>query len=566
MTFLPIVSRELRLASRRRATYWLRSGAALATMLLGTWLFLLFQGQSPKELAVALFCVLTGGGVLFALLSGPRSTADCISEEKREGTLGLLFLTDLKGYDVVLGKLVAGSLNSFYTVVAILPTIAIPLLLGGGITLSEIGRMSLVTINALFFSLTMGVWASAMSRSAQKAAALSLLLILLTTAVLPACGALIAAAHSAPRVSAPFLVSSVGFTYYLSFDAPYKSAKLWFWWSLGIVHGLSWLGLILASVITPVSWQDRPLGDNSLMWRQRWKAWSFGNQLQRLAFRRRLLDINPVLWLAARGRTKAVGLWLFLGVIGCVWAWGWWKFRREWLNEGIYLSTAALLNLALRYWLAGEATRALADQRKTGALELLLSTPMRVEEILHGQWLALRRQFFGPVVTVLIVETLFMLGCAREAVPDEDRSFWISLWIAIMVMLVADLVALYAIGLWQGLTARNPLRALGGTLARVLVLPWIAYGAVLLLVVLAQFGSTGNHPSPGWQFFLGLWFGLGIGADLLFGISSWQRLLTEFRRAAQEQYGVRSDFWRRWFFSLKPHVSGVAAENWEIGH
>jgi hypothetical protein len=68
---------------------------------------------------------------IWCLFEGPRNTADALSEEKREGTLGLLFLTDLKGYDVVLGKLLATSLTSFYGVLAIVPPLSIPLLLGG---------------------------------------------------------------------------------------------------------------------------------------------------------------------------------------------------------------------------------------------------------------------------------------------------------------------------------------------------------------------------------------------------------------------------------------------------
>ena len=56
---------------------------------------------------MGLFWGLTGSAVFYCLLSGVWFTADCLSEEKREGTLGLLFLTDLKGYDVVFGKLVA---------------------------------------------------------------------------------------------------------------------------------------------------------------------------------------------------------------------------------------------------------------------------------------------------------------------------------------------------------------------------------------------------------------------------------------------------------------------------
>src|SRR5260221_4615818 len=111
MTFLPIVSRELRVASRRSGTYWLRTLAALAVVIIGTWFFLMMRTEQSQEIAMVLFGILTGSAVLYCLLSGVRSTADCLSEEKREGTLGLLFLTDLRGYDVVFGKLVASSLN-----------------------------------------------------------------------------------------------------------------------------------------------------------------------------------------------------------------------------------------------------------------------------------------------------------------------------------------------------------------------------------------------------------------------------------------------------------------------
>ena len=130
MTFLPIVARELRIAARRRSTYWVRSGAALVIMVIGTWFFLVNEQRPPHEIAVVLFSILTGGAVLYCLFCGVRSTADCLSEEKREGTLGLLFLTDLKGYDVVFGKLAATSLNGFYGVLAVVPMLALPLLDG----------------------------------------------------------------------------------------------------------------------------------------------------------------------------------------------------------------------------------------------------------------------------------------------------------------------------------------------------------------------------------------------------------------------------------------------------
>ena len=134
MTFLPIVERELRVAARRRGTYWTRVFAALIAICAAGWMLTLSnlgRHESPSELSRSIFMTLSSFAFLYCLVAGARNTADCLSEEKREGTLGLLFLTDLKGYDVVLGKLVATSLNSFYGLLAIFPVLAIPLLLGG---------------------------------------------------------------------------------------------------------------------------------------------------------------------------------------------------------------------------------------------------------------------------------------------------------------------------------------------------------------------------------------------------------------------------------------------------
>src|SRR5438034_7974520 len=152
MRFLPIVGRELRVAARRRGTYWLRSGVALGVVIAATFIFLMSLRDPPREVGPIIFYVLTGASLLYCLLAGLRSTADCLSEEKREGTLGLLFLTDLKGYDIVLGKLACTSLKSFYGMLAVFPVLAISLLLGG-VAPGEFWRVMLVAVNNLFFSL-----------------------------------------------------------------------------------------------------------------------------------------------------------------------------------------------------------------------------------------------------------------------------------------------------------------------------------------------------------------------------------------------------------------------------
>jgi hypothetical protein len=57
--------------------------------------------------------------------------SDSISRERREGTLGFLFLTDLRASDVVLGKLAAAGLVPLYTLAGMFPAFAVCVLVGG---------------------------------------------------------------------------------------------------------------------------------------------------------------------------------------------------------------------------------------------------------------------------------------------------------------------------------------------------------------------------------------------------------------------------------------------------
>src|SRR6185295_7721793 len=101
MTFLPIVARELRVASRRRMTFWGRMLLSSLAIVIGICTFCANLGEDQSEAGPVIFRWLAGAMLLYATFYGARSTADSLSAEKRDGTLGLLFLTDLKGYDIV---------------------------------------------------------------------------------------------------------------------------------------------------------------------------------------------------------------------------------------------------------------------------------------------------------------------------------------------------------------------------------------------------------------------------------------------------------------------------------
>src|SRR5581483_9708968 len=174
------------------------------------------------------------------LVAGRRFTADCLSEEKREGTLGLLFLTDLKGYDIVLGKLAATSVNGLYGLFALVPVLAVPLLMGG-VANAEFWRTVLVLLDTFLLSLAVGMFASAVSKEMRRTMGANFLLLLGIGAVLPACAG--AVAYFTPtHVFLPELLYSCPlYALYLCADFTYKTQPENFWWTVGVIHALTWV-------------------------------------------------------------------------------------------------------------------------------------------------------------------------------------------------------------------------------------------------------------------------------------------------------------------------------------
>ncbi len=201
MSFMPIVDRELRVAARRKSTYFARGGAALLGIVIGAFYMLLFTltGPSSTGLGTYMFTIVSWYALLTTFLAGVFLSSDCLSEERREGTLGLLFLTDLKGRDVVVGKFVAVSLNAFYGLLAVFPVLAI-CLLTGGVAGAEFWRTCLALLNFLFFSVTAGMLVSSFCQSASRAMAgtLAWLLIWLILAGVAAFAGLDAVALFSP--------------------------------------------------------------------------------------------------------------------------------------------------------------------------------------------------------------------------------------------------------------------------------------------------------------------------------------------------------------------------------
>src|SRR4051812_35343009 len=101
MTLFAVILRELRAEARNAVTSWLRvAGAAIVILIL--WMVTL-NFHSRQELGPALFRIVHQTMLVLIWLLVPVMTSDCIARERREGTLGLLFLTPLKAREIVVG-------------------------------------------------------------------------------------------------------------------------------------------------------------------------------------------------------------------------------------------------------------------------------------------------------------------------------------------------------------------------------------------------------------------------------------------------------------------------------
>ncbi len=535
MTFLPIVGRELRVASRKKSTYLTRLSAVFIALVIGVLVFCVVHASTPPYvIGTGLFVALSILSFIYSIAVGILVTSDCLSVEKREGTLGLLFLTDLRGYDVVFGKLVATSLNAFYGMLAIFPVLAVPILLGG-VTLNELARVMIVCVNLMFFSLAAGMFASATCQEDRKAMGLTILIILGVSAIPPLFGLYSFARQNWNTFPEAYLVPSPVVDCIFAFASRLGMKVDYFWTKVALTHGYGWLFLILSCFIVPRSWQESSTSRRVSSW-QRFIKWiAEGSREKRNILRRNLLDTNAFYWLAGRGRGKIVMMWSLLSILILAWLWCWGVFGKDWLNKFNFVTSSLVLHMIVKYYLATESCRRFVEDRRTGALELLLSTPITVEEILRGQRLALLRIFSAPVLAVILIDLLFLIAGfnERNSYSSRDETFWVTIYLILIAVFILDLIAISWVGMWRGMRSRGANRATAGILARVVLLRWVVFVLTLLIFVwLSLFRSMNNEE----YVFIFTWFIISVGINLCFMLPAKNNLYTRFRYIAAQRF------------------------------
>ena len=537
MTLPPIIERELRVASRLSWTYWLRVLVATCGLLAGCLALFLGQAQglitNGTPSGEPVYYLVSALGLLLAGLSGFLFTSDSVSMEKREGTLGLLFLTDLRSHEIVLGKFVAHALAALYCQLALVPILGLSLLMGG-ISMMDCVRMAVVLLVMTFTSLSLGLLASILTREVQRAVGLNTLLSIgVWGGGFMAYGVLLLIHYwrvggDVPEGWNDWLLSLNPFTAFIASQStlPGMAQTSGFLLSLGFSGGCGIVALLLAIWRLPHCWQDRGV---------RSARWGLSAGLKRLRFPRpgmadrfrgRLLDVNPVLWLSARHWIRGWLVWgVLIGVLVSFVGFGWEVSRGD-DSSGTMMAfliwSALVIHLVLKSWMANESPRQFLEDRATGAMELLLTTSLTDREILEGRWRALRRQFLGPMVAALLIDALCLL--MASLVEPGGLNYSLGFVLLSMVFLVLDLWAIGWLGLWTGVSGGGR-SAASSVMVRIVVLP------VVVWIPLMAMSAVGGGGGEGGMAFV-LWALVGTLNSVVWGAWSRSQIEERFREMA----------------------------------
>lgn len=411
--------------------------------------------------------------LLFCLTAGSFLTSDCISSEKREGTLGLLFLTPLNGLDIVLGKLICHGLQTFYGICAIFPIFFLPLLIGG-VTWAEVSRIVLALALGLFLSAAVGALVSTLGTESRQTILTTFTAITLIASV----PMLYLMARTVFWRSLPKLPAQLSpvFTVLSGFDAYYRTASgpAMFWGSAAAVGALGLASLVAAGLLLRRVFQDLVTSSDPVQTPLTLPAQ--GLRLQR----------NPCEWVVLRnaGGGSSLGLLSTLGLLFFA-AMLLVSLNTSHWGEGFSAAffTALAIHVVAKLRLAVEATRQINTDHRNGAIELLLVTSLPEESILNGYRNALRRLSRRPLFLLiglnLVLESSVLLFPSALHMDLDDRIMFSTLFLGGAALAAADFSALRWRAFLTGLKASSHTRAVLLTFSSVMVWPWLAFGIIV---------------------------------------------------------------------------------------
>lgn len=444
MNLQPVIAREMRVQSRQAFSYWLRISGA-GTLMLLAWVY---SSNAPQFMVngAALFSRLHSIMYWLIWLLVPLLAADCISREKREGTLGLLFLTPLKARDIVVAKGFSQGLRALTLCVAVIPVLAIPILMGG-VSFPAVLLALLVNANALCWALTAGLLASATTKwpfalvIATGWAAVFHFLLCMVTGI--AFESIFPSGWLQGGLGTLGIFFNMGGMLWAPRGGRVPIQASWVGKEC-LVSLCSLLGVVLVLGVTAScvksGWQDKPPSALRL-----WMRGLFCEPMFFLGifkrWMRHKLNKNPIGWLEQRRWSSRLIVWGWLGIMISFYSFALMNMS---YNFGNYSALNHILGSALLVSISLSAAGSFQRERETGLLELLLVSPLRVSQVMWGRIRGVWGQFLLAIV--LLAGLWFMLLTDAHHFsywnPDAFQQ-WPALWLYVCGYLTLPIIGLY---------------------------------------------------------------------------------------------------------------------------
>jgi ABC-type transport system involved in multi-copper enzyme maturation permease subunit len=472
----PVILRELRAGSRRWTTYWLRLLAASAVVVTIVWWLstpkIILVRQPGREVFLQMHRVIMAAIWIVV----PLMTADCLSREKREGTLGLLFLTNLRAWNIVFAKAAVAGLAALTMWLSVIPIITVPILMGG-LPAREIVLSCSLALGSICCALAAGLLASALSNRASGAVAGAIIF-----AVIGHLGFCLLVEESQARAAG--FGAQVGF----------NGQMVWSLFSPRIIQPgrgkiliafliplfsllLSALVAAMAAAIIRRNWQDKPKTKRQTEVESFFCSPVFWTGLFR-RWMRFSLQRNPIGWLERRTWTGRIAALIWFAVM-ISFASAVVSYASAFRGEDATLNGLMwMLLISIAYVAAGSFRR----ERETGALELILVTPLNERQIISGRLRGIWIQFL-PAFAVWLAIVVYLYSWQQHWNPANLIRFTIAY------------AVVPVIGLYFSLRSRFVLLSWFATLTAVFALPQFAWSAF------CHFASASMRPAA-WDRFV----------------------------------------------------------------
>lgn len=531
----PIFARELVTVPRRAGHYSGRMALIGLLLILGitTWQATIgfardaTLGESAA-VGLLLFQIVAFVQLLLTLFFAALSAAGAVSQEKDRRTFVLLLLTDLRDYEIVLGKLLGALLPILIQLLVTAPVLALLLLLGG-IDPEQVLQSVLVLGASAVAAGSLGGLVALWRERTFQALALSVLFLVLYICVTQALG-----------VVGPLLAPGVNWAVAQAWLDPFICMQTVLappaggWGGLAPAYGFVLMMLLWCAVLNGVGiWKLRrwnPSGE-PIMQRegpQEVEETDEAIELEKRAKahaapgKARPVWSNPVLWREIRtlayGRRPLLVKLAFGIVLALILYFAVAELNRPGGRPAFAaaygLVPVAVLSLLL---VAAQAATSITSERDGGALDILLVTDISPREFVFGKWFGVVYNCKEYLIPPLVLAVFYAArGALTRTPPDAGTGAVLEANFGPLVAVAGALLVLFAfaitLGLHVSLRISNSRLAIANTLGTIFFLSVGTLICIYLIVI--NGGSFANQ----WLSFIAFLV-LGIGG-LLYVLSA----------------------------------------------